>query len=363
MSKNILELIKKIFIDYCNKKGYQCEPEDKADCVRLNVANITEKSYVNLFHTGTIQIQGKTNTLRKELENLKEEINNNPEAYLGNLMDQKSSVNTTYTIISKHFQDSIKNSLDKIGDSLTMESQPNDYIIYRATIKRENSRAMLTQFANGTLLLQGKMESLFDNICENIERIASPSETEVIKKYISNNEVALRKFSEKDTPLMQENAKNEVRLVLGDVFNYVDDYNKKQYIAAQCLCNYELELPEYSAVVMPASKGFEGFIKSLLVDIHLVALNHFNVIGANFGPLCDRQNQNRINICRIDKNMDTILKDIDVSIKKYRHFIMHSDPSALTIVTTLQEGKDKVTEIYKKTKYFFDYFNPLFNLI
>jgi len=363
MAKNVSELIKKVFIDYCQNKGYQWKPEEDKDYIRLNVARLTEKSIVNIYNTGTIQIQGKRNSLRKELEDLKQEIHTNPEIYLGNRLEQKSSANTTYNIITQEFQDLIKESLNTIADTLLIESQPNDFTLYRSSIKKGNSKVVLTQFTNGTLLIQGKMELLFEEVCEKIERIANPSETEVIRKYISNNEPALKKFSEKDTPLLQENAKNEVEQKIGDAFNYLDDYNRKQFIAAQCLCNYDLDLPEYSAVVMPASKGFEGIIKNLLVDIQLVASNHFNAVGANFGPLCDKNNQNRINLCNMDKNMDTIFKKMDVVIKTNRHFIMHSDPSALTIINTIKEAIEKVNEIYKDTKYIFDYFNPLFNLI
>ena len=70
MAKNVSELIKKVFIDYCQNKGYQWKSEEDKEYIRLNVARLTEKSIVNIYNTGTIQIQGKRNSLRKELKDL-----------------------------------------------------------------------------------------------------------------------------------------------------------------------------------------------------------------------------------------------------------------------------------------------------
>jgi len=360
MSKNILEIMKNIFINYCTEHHLEYEQKEERDCIRLDISSLTEKSIVKLYHTGKILIQGKKNTLNEELESLKQNIDTDPKKYLG---VDLIPTHIRYTITTNRLQDSIKNSLSNLEGTLNIDQNLNDSIIYRASIEREISKIVLTQYSNGTLLIQGKTELLFNEVCDNIEKIANPSETEVIVRYISNNEAALREFSEKDTPLLQENAKNEVNQKLGDVFNYLDDYNKKQFIAAQCLCNYKLDLPEYSAVVMPASKGFEGFIKKLLIDIQLVPSNYFNKRGATFTPLTDRKNQTRRNLCTRNKQMDSFLKKINVDLDHFRNFMMHSDPSVLTIINNINDAIIKVDDIIKETKYIFDYFNSLFNWV
>ena len=363
MSKNILETINNIFINYCSEHHLEYEQKEEKDCIRLDISNLTEKSIVKLYHTGKILIQGKKNKLKKELDKLKQNIETEPKNYLGIDLIPEIPTYVRYIITTNRLQKSIKNSLKYIEGSLKIVQKPNDYIIYRATLDREISKVVLTQYSNGTLFIQGKTELLFDEVCDNIEKTANPSETEVIVRYISNNEAALREFSEKDTPLLQENAKNEVNQKLGDVFNYIGDYDKKQFIAAQCLCNYKLDLPEYSALVMPASKGFEGFIKKLMVDIQLVPSNYFKKKNATFTPLTDKNDPKRRKLCNIDKNIETFLNKIIVSLKLYRHFMMHSDPSVLTIINKIEDGITKVDEIFKDTKYIFDYFNLLFNWV
>lgn len=260
-------------------------------------------------------------------------------------------------------QEKIKDSLNQIGDSLEINISSNDTIIYNAKLKFDKFAATITQFTNGTLLVQGKKDNLFDQICDLIEKIANPSESEVIIRYLSNNEAALKEFSEKDTPLMQERAKKEVEKKLGDAYIYIDEYNRKQFIVSQCLCNYKLDLPEHSALVMPASKGFEGFIKKLMIDINLVPKHYFSKKDANFGPLNDKTYSHREKLCKIDKYLDNYLKRIYINLNFCRHFMMHSDPTPFTIINTVEEAIDKVREIFKNTKEIFNYFNPIFKLI
>jgi len=363
MLKNNLEIINNIFINYCTEHHLEYEQKEEGDCIRLDISSLTEKSIVKLYHTGKILIQGKKNALKEELENLKQNVETDPKKYLDIDLIPKILTHVRYTITTNRLQDSIKNSLSNLEGTLNIDQNPNDSIIYRASIEREISKVVLTQYSNGTLLIQGKTELLFDELCDNIEKIANPSETEVIIRYISNNEAALNEFSKKDTPILQENAKNEVQQKLGDVFSYLDDYDRKQLVVAQCLCNYRLGLPEYSAVVMPASKGFEGFIKKLMADIQLVPSNYFRKKGATFTPLTDKSNPKRRNLCSRDKYMETFLNKINVSLNLYRHFMMHSDPSVLTIINKIKDAITKVDEIFKDTKYIFDYFNLLFNWV
>lgn len=86
MSKNAVELIKQVFFEYCKKKKYECKEIKEESCIRLNISNLKEVSIVKLFYTKTILIQGKENILKKELEDLKKDIEADPKKYLGMLL-------------------------------------------------------------------------------------------------------------------------------------------------------------------------------------------------------------------------------------------------------------------------------------
>ena len=59
MSKNILEIMKNIFINYCTEHHLEYEQKEERDCIRLDISSLTEKSIVKLYHTGKILIQKK----------------------------------------------------------------------------------------------------------------------------------------------------------------------------------------------------------------------------------------------------------------------------------------------------------------
>lgn len=46
MSKNTINLRKKVFIDYIKKKNYEYKPRNETDCIKLNDSNLTEESII-----------------------------------------------------------------------------------------------------------------------------------------------------------------------------------------------------------------------------------------------------------------------------------------------------------------------------
>jgi hypothetical protein len=196
-----------------------------------------------------------------------------------------------------------------------------------------------------------------------IEKIANPSDKEVIARFISSDEENLKIFAAKYTPELIDMAENNVEKKIVHVFSYLEPYDKKWFVASECLCLTRIPLPEFSPLVMPASKAFEGFSKKILVDIELVEADHFKKTGANFSPLNNSGNPKRKAICERERHADTMLKKIDLCLKTNRHFMMHSDESKITKVDLQEEAENKVNGIFKETKEIFDYFNNLYTLL
>jgi hypothetical protein len=240
---------------------------------------------------------------------------------------------------------------------LEIAEGPDSTIEYRAKITRSGSSLTLTQFNNGTLLLQGKEDKFFDDSCDLIEKIANPSDKEVIARFISSDERNLEIFAAKYTPALIVLAEGNVKKKIGDVYDYLEPYDKKWFVASECLCLTKIPLPEFSPLVMPASKAFEGFTKKLLVGIGLFEADYFKTKNANFSPLYDSNNPKRKTICDKEKHLDTMLKKIGVCLDMNRNFMMHSDESRVTKVDLQEEAEEKVNTIFKDTKEIFDYFN------
>jgi hypothetical protein len=206
-------------------------------------------------------------------------------------------------------------------------------------------------------MLQGKDDTLHHSVCDLIDKIANPTEKEVTARFLSGDEKSLEIFTAKYTPELIEKAENNVRSKLGITYDFLESYDKKYFVAAESLLIANIPLPEYSPIVMPASKAFEGLARKIVVDIGLCRHG-----SADFSILNDRNNPVRKSVCSKEIHCDTVLLDLSVDIKKFRHFMMHSDTSNFTKVDTYDEAKERLEEIYKESKKFFDYFNSVFNL-
>lgn len=356
--------IEQIFKNYCKDKNYQVKSSEYANNdLRLEISNIRERTIVTIYHTSSIVIGGPKNSLQDEFTDLKQRIENNPEDFLGNEIQKIQACATRYDILLSDLRGKIKESLKELESNLEISDNPNAVIKYRAKITRNVSSLTLTQFNNGTLLLQGKTDKLFDDSCDLVERIANPSDKEIISRFISSDERNLEIFAAKYTPALIILAEGNVKKKIGVVYDYIESYDQKWFVAAECLCITKIPLPEFSPLVMPASKTFEGFVKKLLVGIGLFEADYLRSKNANFSALNDENNPKRKTICDKEKHAGTMLKKISLCLDTNRNFMMHSDESKITKVDSQKEAEEKVNRIFKDTKEIFNYFNDLYSLL
>lgn len=339
-------------------KKYQIEEKTIEHGTQLEISDGKHRSTVNIYNSGKIVIGGKASPLKDELETLKNEIDLNLDTFLEGIVFEQKACTTIYDILLKEFREKIRSSLSAIASEIEVEDNPKSNIQYRAKLKRNSYSLTITQFSNGTLMLQGKDDALHHNACDLIDKIANPSAKEVTARFLSGNEESLKLFSAKYTPELTEMAERNVVQKIGKAYDFLEPYDKKYFVAAESLLLANIPLPEYSPIVMPASKAFEGLAKKIIVAIGLCYSG-----SSDFSILNDRTNLTRKSVCSKEVHCDTFLLDLSVSIKKFRHFMMHSDTSDVTKVDTYDEAKEKLEEIYKESRNFFNYFNSVFNLL
>ena len=357
------EEIVKVFKRYCDSKNYQVEvKKDSNNDWRLNISNIREKTLVIIYHTGPVVMGGKNNDLKIEFENLKQEFMANPERFVAHEIKEIKSQAARYEIVSPEIRRKIREGLEILNGAVEVNEKPATATEYRAKITRNRSSLTMTQYSTGTLLLQGKTDKLFDDGCSWIETIANPAEKEVVARFICGDEKNLEYFTAKYTPKLLEMAEENARKALGDVYGYLATHDQKWFVASECLCLSKIPLPEFSPLVMPASKAFEGFAKKLLVDIGLFNPGYFQTKDANFSALNDVKNPKRQAICDKEQHAHSMLKKISVCLDTNRNFMMHSDESKITKVNSAEEGGEKVNTIFKEAKEIFGYFNDLYGL-
>lgn len=360
MSNQNADKITSIIIEYCQQKGYQCKKTTEANNFRLDISNYAERTIVNVYFTNTIVIQGKQNSLHTEMNELKEKINQGSTPTDIPVPVKKKSCTTKYDILLEDIREEIKRAFFDMN--LELDQNINQNILYRGKINKLGNVITITQFKNGTLLLQGKTDRLFDESCDLIEKIANPAEKEVITRFISNDETVLEQFIAKYTEKLLELAEKNIRAKLGDVFDYLEPHDRKWFIASECLCLSDIPLPEFSPLVMPASKAYEGFVKKILVDIGLFDASHFQSKTATFAGLNDKTNPRRVAICDRGKYCDSVLERLRINLDFYRNFMMHSDSETITKVETKAEAETHVNMICQDTCNAFKYFQPIFGL-
>ena len=357
---NKAENIKNIFKRYCEQKNYQYEEGKIQNGVRLDISDLNEKANVVIYNTGAMVPGGRKSSLKDEIERLKNDINSNPQQMLSKTSTEVSGCVQRYTIIKLDLRESIKSELHLLGEQINIFEKPEGNADYRATINRNNYSLTITQYINGTLLLQGKNDILFHDTCDLIEQIANPAEDQVVARFISKDEEKLKIFAAKYSPQILVQAEDNMKNKLGAVYGYIEEYDRKYFIASECLYLTEIPLPEYSALVMPSSKAFEGFAKKLLVNIGFYEKEHFKLKPARFDNLTSKKHDKRIVLCKMEIHAGTYLDRISVDLDRYRNFMMHSDDSDVTKLEDVKEAEKILEEICKETKEIFKYFNKYF---
>jgi len=357
--QRIAEFIQK----YCKEKGWNTKPTEQTNAIRIDVSNIKERTIINVYNTGTIQVQGAENNLKKEVLAFKSEFDADPEKFVKNLDKGAESCFARYHIIDSNTQQKIKELVVQIAEkNEDCVAEDKTHIIFSVRLIRSNTNIRITQFTNGTLSLQGKKDSLFDDCCEVIEKEGDPITEEVAARFVSQNEENLKSFVNRFTPQVIKEAKDNVLQSIGEAYNYLEEYDKKYIISSECLRLCKIELPEYSGVVMPASKALEGFAQKLLVDIGLYTTGYFNKRDSNFKKLAYKTDSDRKKICDQNNNNDAFLERLNNSIKLYRNFMMHSDGSSDTKVETYDGANEKIRNIYSAINEVYGHFDEVYNL-
>lgn len=351
------ENIAQVFIDYCEGKQYQVKPSEEPNNLKLKISNLKDITFVNIYHTSKIVVQGSQTALKYEMDELKRKFDDDPNSFLMSKVPITKACTQRYEIILPDLINKIRELLNEIGGILEISNNPKDNIEYIAKVKRNGFSLTLIQYKNGTLLLQGKTNHLFEECCDLIEQIAKPTDKEVIARFISSDEKSLELFSERYSPQLIDSAEKIVKDKIGDVYEFLEPHDKKWFVASECLCLTKIPLPEFSPMVMPASKAFEGFAKKLLIGIGLVDQDHFKTKKGNFSPLNNVNDPKRKAICEKEKYVETELKKLSLCLEIYRNFMMHSDESEITKINSLEEAKKAVEKIFNDTKEIFEYFN------
>ena len=230
---------------------------------------------INFYSTGKILIQGKPCEMKSAITEW------------ANLM--QSGITSPVPIaevfrpnrISKYLV--LQENLEKIRQVvLALDGEVNEREVtglaevYRIENKIEGNRVTITQFASGTLMVQGLSSTLFDTVCEILDKHLTQSLTERANRFLPGD----NERSTVSAYLEQPEAENEsIKWLLQqldkEVSGFLYENDNRTLLAAAGVRNAfekaQEKLPDYSVVVMPFAKPFEGFLMKLAIHLGLTS--------------------------------------------------------------------------------------------
>jgi len=255
-----------------------------------------------------------------------------------------------YAVISPELGHLIRQKLETIG--AVRENEVNGDA-YDVSLTRSGASVRVRRFSNGTLLVQGAGTSTWDEACTAIEGLVSPGIVEVATRFVSASQEETDRVAGLLTPKLQEDAQCELRGRLGPAFDFMTEWDQKYLLSSLVLLRSGLEVPEYSCMVMPASKAFEGYAREVFLQLGVIKKEETQKKAWTVLQVFKKDQAGKYENPDLQKYvsqgkyrgayLDKLRNDLDF----YRNFMMHSDDASITKVTTLDAAKEIVERVVK----------------
>lgn len=339
------------FERFVAEKGWSILDQKDIDHGRqIMVTDGVSRLPVNFYGTGTILPQGKPSEMQAAITgwpNFQQAgIKSVP---VPNEGEQRQNRVAEYLVIPDHAE-AIRNVVLGLPGEVATKEPSGPAELYRVEIRKGGQRLTITQYSSGTLMIQGLSSSLFEEICQILDehlpqsfsaRAARfiPGETEraaatpYLESPDAENEAARWLFEQVDKKALAFLHMNDQRTLLAaaGVRNAFKNSNQP--------------LPDYSVIVMPFAKPYEGFLIRLAAHLGLTTEDALS------------QKADAIEVGAWLEAIETRLPDI----KRYtemadalsaawgcRNKAVHSDPGyALSVLKSLVEADQEISTILR----------------
>ena len=228
---------------------------------------------VNFYDTGRIVVQGKPCEMKDALTEWANLIRAGVRSGATGAVQTRQNRVAKYLVIPDNIEN-IRHVVLNLPGEVSVKENGGPAEVYRVEAHREGDRATITQYSSGTLLVQGLSSPHFDAVCEALDEHLTQSFSERATRFIPGE-------TERTTAaayLEKPEAENEATRWLleridQNVLEFLYDNDRRTLLAAAGVRNALREtsqpLPDYSVVVMPFAKPFEGFAMRLAVHLGL----------------------------------------------------------------------------------------------
>jgi ribonuclease HIII len=321
---------------------------------QLIVSDGTSKTPVSFYTTGKVLIQGAPGALQAKIKSWQQEqaTTHTPTELSGGISASPTEGNfpvLSSDMVNTHLSstaqtgrearfhvpsddiEKVKQLLRGLSPRTIVQEAPGQFLIYRIDIYKDTERAqervVASQYKNGTLQVQGKGE-WFDSVCLQLKTALLQSFAERGAQFLPDNERNAL-FEHMNRPQSEQRALEWVYEYLGkQAFAFLEMTDRETYLSGVGLFlsiqEMNLQLPDYSIVVMPFARAYEGFIIQLAVQLGITTQENI-LANAKVMKIGEYLNQIKDKIERTDKTRYVSLIDtLQSAWRGVRNKVMHS---------------------------------------
>lgn len=228
---------------------------------------------VNFFNTGKIVVQGRSCEMKTALTEWANLIQAglSSEITIGAPAPQNRVAK--YLVIPDNIE-KIRQIVLKLPGEVIDREVGGPAEVYRVEVRHEGHRVTITQYSSGTLMVQGLSSTHFDAVCEALDEHLSQSFVDRATRFIAGEAERSTAVAYLEKPEAENEATHWIlEQINQNVLNFLYDNDRRTLLAAagvrNAFQNTSQALPDYSVVVMPFAKSFEGFLVRLAVHLEL----------------------------------------------------------------------------------------------
>lgn len=261
-------------------------------------------------------------------------------------------IHASFKINTPENQEAIHNKiLENFPDA--NESKPKDTIFYKLRIEKHKISLTITQFINGTILLQGIDSFLVSTVLSVIQEINPITVKENALMYVPETEKENVSNAIDTIPDIFNDLYSEAKKRISEnAFNFLFENDKLTLVSAigmlKAIKETDLKIPLYNPVLYPFAKVFEGFIIRLMIDKCFFSYNEYQE-NSEIAKIGNALREKKFEKYIKDKKRDgNIVDKLRVIWEDLRCHELHSDPAQNPQIINLfdvQQAENRIGEI------------------
>lgn len=330
---------------YLTEAGLEILEEKEIDHARqFKISNGIDTCPINVYTSGKITTGGKQSPLKQQMEEWK----NLQQAQVYPTLAPKDNLaaqnRAAKFIVAQAKIDTIKALIEQLPAEVTWrETDSSVAQLYQAEVKSSNDKVVITQYRTGMLMVQGRATRLFDEICDQLDRKLSQPPAERAARYIpeASRQAAL---SQMNQPEADTQGLTWLVEKLGrEAYEFLYPHDQETLLSGAMLLqtaqSIDLKLPDYSVLVMPFARAYEGFLVKLFIHIGLAEPEKIekNVKSIQVGSWL-----NELPELIVDTRHCHLGDDLKTAWTGSRHLLMHSDYVRQTRMATFDKAYNEI---------------------